>query len=145
MEDSLNIGKYCDVNRFISKENVSEFKEEQNSCNISNVEKMYSILYHGLTIRFGLNPTTSNLLATILSLSKKYGYCEASQGTFSKILGISIPTVKDALDELLSKELIKRSEKVGRYKTYKWKVTEKVEQSVRLIQQQIEMRRKSKE
>lgn len=107
-------------------------------------ETMYSTVYHGLTVRFGLRPIESLLLATIISLSKKNGYCIAGQAMLASTLGTTEPTINATLKELGQKGLIEKSEKRSHLGTNKIRVSKKVEEHLKYLQEKIAARKKER-
>jgi len=104
---------------------------------------MYSTIYHGLTVRFGLKPLESLLMSTIISLSKKTGYCVASQGTFATLLKVSPPTVISALKKLEKRGLIEKSSKKSMYGTHRLRASKEVADYVEYIKEEIGLKRKN--
>jgi DNA-binding MarR family transcriptional regulator len=103
----------------------------------------YSTVYHGLTKEFELDPSEGVLIATIISLSKTEGYCYMSQVKLAELLGTNHATINTRLQKLESRGLIERVNVISRYKTEKWRITERVKIQLEHIQRKLKTDRKN--
>lgn len=116
------------------------------NVNMSDRQRMYTTVYFAVAEKFGLDPLGSLFISTIYSLSKRYGYCDASLATLSVLLGVSVPTVITARKELEKNRLIEKMEEKGRNGTNRLKLGAEVEDFIGHIQEQISLKRmRSKE
>lgn len=98
------------------------FQPKENRPNIGK----YSIVYHALTGIFDLNSSKTLLLALIISLSQnKDKCCYMSQKTMASLLGTSVTTINNVLEQLESDQLIGRVRGLS-YKSICWRITDKV-------------------
>lgn len=121
-----------------------ETEEEQNAtvlAPLSDKQKTYSMVYHGVTARFGLNPTESLFVATIFSLSRKYGYCTAGLNKLASVLNVSVPTIISTIKNLEEIGLIKKAKDKSKYGTNKLKVSKEVNDCIKYIKEQITLER----
>lgn len=138
MEDIIK-GK-IDISRYTK----AEIDTTEPKKNIDKIQLTYSTVYNGISVRFNLAPIEILVVATIDSLSKKFGFCYASQGTFSKIFNVSVPTIASALKELEQKRIIIKSDKKGQFGTLRWKLTEDIQEYIKEIKQQIKPKSNTK-
>jgi len=116
---------------------MESLKEEYRISKIT-VGNMYCIVYHGLTEKFNLSPTETLLIATIISLSHKKGYCFSSERSIASILGVSSVTVSTNLTDLKSRGLIVDGKRDEKYKTIHRKIGPEVEDYLNYLKVRIE-------
>lgn len=114
-----------------------DIEELGTEINTDELQLTYSIVYNGISIKYKISPIEILIVSTICSLSKKHGYCYASQKKFANIFNVSIPTILSALKELEQKGIIRKSEKKSQFGTLRWKLTDEVEKYIKEIRQQI--------
>ena len=101
------------------------------------LDGMYAVVYHGLAPRFKLKPIEILLVAIIASLSRKTGYCYASNTTLASMTGLTSMAVLTNLQNLEEKELIKRGPNKGRKGTIQYKIGPEVEYWLKNFKRQI--------
>lgn len=108
---------------------------------------MYARVYFGLGRHFGLNPSESNLLALVHSLSSEgKRWCFMGQEGVAAALNVTIQTVNAHLEKLGPDglELLERGERHPRWKTVQWRLSPKALDRLRYIQEQIARRKRLK-
>lgn len=77
----------------------------------SEARASYATIYNGLTVDFSLKGGNEVVLVAEIDARARIapdGWCTLSQSSFSKFLGVSIPTVSKALKSLEKKGVIER-------------------------------------
>lgn len=75
------------------------------------MQTMFSTIYHGLTSRFNLKGIEIQLIAAIISLSRKTGWCYAGEATLALLCGTTTTTIEKHLKNLHSRGILERGGK----------------------------------
>lgn len=111
------------------------------NVDMSDRLRMYTTVYFAVGERYELDLLGLIFVSTIYSLSKRYGYCDASTATLSKFLRVTDPTTISKRKELTSCGLIEKMEEKGRNGTNRLRVSAQVEDYIEYIQGQISSKR----
>lgn len=125
----------------VSASEVGLLHFDGKNVDMSDRQRMYTTVYFAVGERYELDLLGLIFVSTIYSLSKKYGYCDASTATLSKFLRVTDPTTISKRKELTSCGLIEKMEEKGRNGTNRLKVSAQVEDYIEYIQGQISSKR----
>jgi len=114
---------------------------EGKNVDMSGRQIMYTTVYFGVGEKYELDTLGLVFISTIYSLSKRYGYCDASTSTLSRILRVTDPTTISKRKALSSSGLIEKLEGKGRNGTNKLRVTAQVQDYIEYIQGRISSKR----
>lgn len=122
-------------------EEIETSVTEEKNVDMSDRKRMYTTVYFDVGEKFELDTLGLLFVSTVYSLSKKYGYCDASTSTLSGLLRVTDPTTISKRKELSSCGLIEKLKEKGRNGTNRLRVSAQVKNHIEYIQGLISSKR----
>lgn len=136
------------INKFTDGYNIPppDFSGEEKEYEIDDatIEIMYARVFYGLGKAYSLVPIENHLVALIISLSNKRGYCYMSHGSFAKVLSSTPQTIGPHLRELERKGVIEEVPNKGRSGVIGWKLTDNAKAKLHSIQERLDTIKRKK-
>lgn len=103
-----HIRDLIDPDKYSASTQTSELERDRPPPDSTQMQAWFSIIYQGLTPRFRLKGVEITIVANVLSLSRKSGWCYASEATLAKLSAISIPTLEKHLRALHGRSVLEK-------------------------------------